>query len=490
MKRLAGYIAILVAFVILAGAPQAAPLKGQAVTYSDFSRIAYIASSMSHVYFATTDGVIRYDKMGFRWEDPLTGAAGIDNRDIHRVWVDHFDQKLYAATSNDLLEYDLLFDRWYPINEIPALNNQSIHITTPDIMYAPPQFNFSSSGYLMDPQGRNFYFNDILDDRTGNLWIGTWGYGAALAGSSSMIIELLPYGLMQNRVGTIYNLDGILWVSGKTVGSYRTGITIFDPDENSFSYVESGIGFEFPSEDIYSINSSAREILVGTSGGLVFLDRERLTVNRTLTARGGLGDNVVYCAQAVGDSVYIGTANGVSLLSGASDTVRFVWPGQFFNTDIYDFEATDSTLWIASAAGAFQLRLDNGALQKFQDPHSIVFSRAYSIARWEDQLWIASDFGAVRIDLTTGETTPFSLIMSGYGRRALAVNDRIAAISSDRGMRIYWLDENRPHDREFTTEDGLPSDLVLSLSVDGDFIWVGTDRGLTRFLWNNPDRVD
>ena len=490
MKRLPSVILVLAIACLCVSSATASILKGQAVTYADFSRISYIASSMSHVYFATTDGVIRFNKIEYRWEDPLTGADGVDHRDIHRIWVDNFDEKLYASTSTGLYEYDLLFDRWFPVNGIPGLNNESIHITTPDIMYAPLQYNFSNSGYLMDEHGRNFYFNDILDDRSGNLWIGTWGAGSAVASSTSRVIELLPYGLIQNRVGSIYNRGGILWLGGTTVGSYRTGITIFDPDENSFQHIETGVTHDLPDEDVYCIAGNDEHILIGGSGGLVFLNADGFGFDRSLNERGGLSDDIVYSIQPIGDSIFVGTANGLNLLTYGSDSVRYLWPGQFFNTDIYDFETTDSSLWIASAAGAFQLNLGSGALQKFQDPHSIVFSRAYSIERWNDQLWIASDFGTVRLNLSTGETLDYPLITSGYSRRALAVNDRIAAISTDRGMRIYFLDEDNPHDREFTVEDGLASDRVLSLSMDGDFIWVGTDRGLTRFLWNNPDRVD
>ena len=42
----------------------------------------------------------------------------------------------------------------------------------------------------------------------------------------------------------------------------------------------------------------------------------------------------------------------------------------------------------------------------------------------------------------------------------------------------------------FTTQDGLPSNEIYELLLDGDYLWIGSDRGLTRFLWNDPDRID
>jgi hypothetical protein len=44
--------------------------------------------------------------------------------------------------------------------------------------------------------------------------------------------------------------------------------------------------------------------------------------------------------------------------------------------------------------------------------------------------------------------------------------------------------------RTFTTEDGLIDNHVNAILLDGDYIWFGTDRGITQFYWNDPNRVD
>ncbi len=72
----------------------------------------------------------------------------------------------------------------------------------------------------------------------------------------------------------------------------------------------------------------------------------------------------------------------------------------------------------------------------------------------------------------------------------MAVNDTIAAVASNKGMFFIYYKNRSQFTREFTTEDGLASNDINSLLMDGDYIWVGTDKGLTRFWWNNPDRVD
>ncbi|UCE24974.1 MAG: hypothetical protein JSU74_02685 [Candidatus Zixiibacteriota bacterium] len=483
----------IAAFVLLLAAGSyttAATSEAETVTFADFTRINYISTSMSSVYFATTEGIIRYNRAEDSWEEPLTGAEGIDNRDVRRIWVDLFDEKLYIQTSTGPYEYDLLFREWFPVMEIPQLNVNYVHVRPPQVMHAPPGFLYGSSGYLTDEYGRDFYFNDIVDDRAGNLWIGTWGYGAAMAGSSSGFIELLPFGLIQNRVDAIYDDNGTLWVSGSALGGFRTGVTIFDVDANQFSHIESGIGQGLPRVDINCIASDDRYIYLGSETGLYFVDRDTRQVVKNLSFRDGLPDENVLALEALGDSLFVGTAGGLCLITGPADSVLLIRPHQFINSAVFDFEVTGNTVWIASSIGGFQLDLATGRLRRFQDPHAIVFNRVYSIKHYEGKIWLASDGGLVGIDLETGETYPYVSISRGFYGRALAVNDQVVATASTNGLTLYFLNEDPPLEREFTTQDGLPSNEIYELLLDGDYLWIGSDRGLTRFLWNDPDRID
>ncbi|MCH7948261.1 MAG: hypothetical protein IIC66_10735, partial [candidate division Zixibacteria bacterium] len=75
-----GYIFVLLLLLsqLLISQASAFNPKGQTVTFSDFSFIVDIASTNDRVFFATTGGLIVYNKFSKSWEQPLTGKYGID----------------------------------------------------------------------------------------------------------------------------------------------------------------------------------------------------------------------------------------------------------------------------------------------------------------------------------------------------------------------------------------------------------------------------
>ncbi len=465
-------------------------LTGQTVTWASFDYVNSVASSMSHVYFATTEGIIRYNKMEQRWEGPLTGAVGLDNEAVKGIWVDTFDEELYIQTETDRFQYSVFFDSWSPVMEIPEIRTNSHKVGVPTGIFPPVEYHILNDGRLTDPFGRSYVISDVVDDGTGTLWYGTWGHGTGTSDGPNGQLELLPYGLIQNRVDAIFSDGSRLWLGGRSGYSFRTGLSVFSIENNSFSYVESGLDNSFPAEDVWCFEGNQKAVYIGTSYGLFVYDRNLERITDRVSGRNGLISDEVLGLQLVGDSLFVGTDEGLTLLDMASDSIGYINPSEFLNRPVYDFALVDSVLWIAADGGGYRLILTTGKLQQFQDPERVIFRTAYAVEAYGESVWLASDYGIVHLNTRTGETRAYSDGTSVYRTRALAVNDRVAAVASDYGFTLFFMDRGKPVSREFTTQDGLPSGNVLSLLMDGDYLWVGTDQGLTRFLWNNPDRID
>lgn len=460
------------------------------VVYGNFNYIHHVASSQSSVYFATSDGIIRYDKLARAWLEPLPVSKAFDNADVRQIWVDQFDQKLTINSQFGLWEYDMLFDRWFAVSATPPKQDYGEHISLPPMMFGPPGISYYQSGRIEDAVGRSYQITDIIDDGSGNLWVATWGYGAAQAGSASNFMEMLPYGLLQRRVNAIYDDGTNLWLGGAVLNAFRTGLTIFNVDENSFRYVESGLQSELPVVDVNCLAGDSANVYIGTPEGLFKFELATMQVARRLTAQSGLSNENILAIHVVGDTLLIGTAEGLNMVYGDADTVELVRPDQFTGLIIYDFEEVDSTIWIATSEGAFRLSLHSGKLQRFVDPHMMVFGSVYAVEAYDENLWFATGSGLLRLDITSGRTEPYQLASARGDVRSLAVNDRVVMISSDNGVSMLPFRQKRIRFREFSTDDGLISNYVFSLHLDGDYLWIGSDRGLTRFYWNDPALFD
>ena len=352
---------LLVLLLILTVGASAQWLPDQAVTYTNFDYVTAVASSISRTYFATTGGIIVYDKMAGRWEDPLTGADGLLDQVATDLWVDRFDQNLYALTDLGLYHYDDFFQRWTPIIDLPEIDNDTKKRLPPTILL--PQFdaNYMGEGRFVDLRGRSFSTSAIKQDNSGHLWIGTWGMGPAVADDASGLMELLPYGLLQKRVDFIVPDDTVLWLGGAVVDDFRTGLTALNPEENSFFQLESDRDMGLPPEDIYALAAGKEEIYVGTSIGLYTIERGTWRARGPLDRRSGLADDGITALCLFGDSLFVGTANGLSMISLVSDSVYSVYSRSLGGQTIYDLERVDSTLWIVFSATSITSRRSESA---------------------------------------------------------------------------------------------------------------------------------
>lgn len=481
---------VIILFVLSLSSSHAFYPKGQAVTFGEFKHINYIAVSNTHAYFATTRGIIRYNKAENFWENPLTGTQGLDHNDIQKIWVDDFDTRLYAQTSNGYFEYDIMLENWYSISSIPEVNNQSEHIKIPPTLFAPPLFNYDSyERYLIDPNGRHFLFGDFVEDLQGNLWIGSWGYGVFSSNTSNYYLTPLPYGLIQNRVNALYDDNGTLLISGAVLNDQRTGITLYDIKEDNFSFIESGIDNLFPSVDINCLAADEFSIYAGTTNGLYIIDKANKRLDRQLTSSNGLAYDNIISLLASNDTIFVGTEYGLSILY-KSDSGLAASKTSFPEAVIFEMEIVDNSLWLATSLGAYRLKLKSGQLQKIRDDMAILFSNVVDIERYKQYLWFLSDKGLVKLNIESGEHQSYPQVFKSSVANALAVNDTIAAIATESGLAIYFYANKKPFTREFTVDDGLPSNYTYSVMLDGDYLWLGSEMGLTRFYWNNPDRVD
>ena len=479
-------IVLALILIILATNVQAQPRTGEPVTFGCFDYVRAVTASLNYAYYATTDGIIKYDKMRQRWEEPMTGATGLPDEQINQIYVDRFDQNVVIVTDFGKYQYESFFNQWYPVTDLPDLDNDIKHVGLPDLIV--PQFdaNYMGDGRFIDYYNRSFNTTDIVQDASGYLWIGTWGYGPATADAASGLMNLLPYGLTQRRVDLIVPFDSSLWLAGISDDDFRSGITEFVPSQNAFTQHETALTLNDAVTDFYSLEVDSSSIYAGTPKGLYILDRHNWTASGPVGRKHGLEDDVVLALKKVGDELYVGTNGGLSMINLATDSVYHIRSETFDNQVIYDLEWVDNTLWIASQLGAFRYTFDTQRLQQFTDPDQVLFSAVYDIERNGNEVWFSSDGGVVRLNLEDGDIWSYRDESNLYDHRPMAVNDEMVAFADDLGLSILVRGKDKVRLWTFRSSDGLPSDDILELYVQGEYLWIGSDRGLTRFHWRDP----
>ncbi len=487
----------LVAVVLVTDTAHGQVLPDQAITWADFSYVNSVAASNEKVYFATTNGVVAYDKLRETWDDPIVGQPGLPLTEVpSQIWIDRFGQKVYVRTDLGYYEYNPFFRQWYPIADLPEVDIAYRRVDVPDNLIPPPGSDYLGRGRFSDLAGRQWTISSVIDDLGGQLWFGSWGYGPGTAYTGGPELELLPVGLVQSRVDAIWPepTGDRFWIGGANIGQSRTGMTEFDRERNTVRHWESGVSLGFPDASIYDIAGFKRWRYLATDDGLYIFDSQTGQVERRLDERSGLGNREAVSVAATEDTVVVGTTAGVTLFHAAFDSVTVISPSRFRDVAVWDVEILDDAIWMATDIGVYRLDRINGELAEFADPTGTIFSRADAIAFADPFLWIASDQGMIRIDTERGQVNRFSDILASREIRVLAASDDVVALSSSRGVTIRYEDTNREDrrlvEREITVLEGLPSDLIFALHVDGDYLWIGSDRGLTRFLWNNPERLD
>jgi len=455
------------------------------VNYSDFSFVSSVAVGYQYVYFGTTHGITRYDKINKRWANPLTTLENFYDRRIYTVRASFDDENLWVSTDIGNFEYSRTMKLWQPIEKLPKDETQSKHLAPDPFYFAPVGYNYMSSGYLVDEFGREYVLTDIVDDNWANLWLGIWGLGAAWADIDSRQIEMLQFGPLHIDITALCNVGGELWMGGLTDSAYRAGLTAFDWRINEFDYVQYSDQRRFLEADIYDLYADDDRLLAATADGVWIIDPGKKEFIERLSRRAGVPDNRVLCVHAADDFLLAGTEFGLGVIDMFSDTsdqmARVLMP----SLTVICLESAGRDIWIGTDNGVFRWRPDKEKLGRLNVDDLAGFWAINDLYNKDGVMWVAGENELASIDLETAAIEVFPEVLNYGGVRAVAVQDTLIAVATGYGLLMIF-DGVKRYQQLFTVNDGLISNDIRDLLFDGDYLWLGTDRGLTRFWYKNP----
>ncbi|MDX1477728.1 MAG: two-component regulator propeller domain-containing protein [Saprospiraceae bacterium] len=312
------------------------------------------------------------------------------------------------------------------------------------ISKADGPFSFSYLGKLQGLQRHSV--NSLLEDRLGNLWIGSRG---GLTKYNGQTFTHFTLSKSPRQVNCIFeDSHGVLWF-GTTSNDESDGIYYYD-----------GMAFYRFAQSMGFTGASIREILedrrgniwIATWGGGLFR-YDGSTFSHFTTAQGLASNRIHSLLQDRDGQIWIGTDDGLSKFDSST--------GQY---------------------GSFSNLTRSQGL-----PCNIIYDMIEDVA---GNLWMGTDHGVVMYDdlLQSAGAASFTWYTTNQG----LPNNSVRNITADRDGDL-WLGTLEDGIIEFdgssfttyTQEHGLPSDFVSCLIEDREgHIWIGTLSGLCRYNGN------
>ena len=415
------------------------------IEYKDYRYIRSIDVDTRWIWVASTDGIIRYDKLRENWEIPRSRTTFPNN--IRVIGVDEFSNYAWFVTTSTLARYNSTFkeiDEYpLPIQGIPshiAFTKDAVLIHIKDKYYRfdrntqkiekitsgnnfdwrprnqPQDFTLLSPYFIQDKRLRIYDMTCVISDE-GFLWVGTSGMGLYRYDIYTHNSENLCLGVPNGRIKAIYIEGGKIWIGGD-----NDAVTLWERGKNRWSYFDLS-EYELYSIKVKAITTDDSSVWFATTEGVVRLCDNQF---KTFTVFDGLPSNSVTDVKADNNGVWVGTDWGLARI--VKDVL--VRENRMERVRINDIElvgdsiliATPYGVWVSYGKDLIPIPDSTGMLatgvsvicgdeffatkmgivtkggKRLTYPFDLPDPNIYAIEVLRDEIWIGTAKGAVRFD--------------------------------------------------------------------------------------------
>ena len=356
----------------------------------------------------------------------------------------------------------------------------------------------------------------IHEDKSGNLWIGTGSQGLNIFDRNERIFHTFrhrpenSYSINNNSVNSLYvSRENILWA-----GTFAGGVNFHELRPEPFRQ------FRNEPENPESLNNNVvqaifqdgnDQIWIGTDGGGLNLFNPQTETFRHFQHQandpGSISSNVVLDIHETERGLWLATyGGGVDLFNTESITFQNFSHNQNDTTSLSSnnvyviHESRDGYLWFGTNWGGVSKMAPGSEVFQHLRANPENPEDEYSLRNddvrliFEDRygdIWIGSYGGNLdRYQRESGRITNYDMNQEstylGSVAQVMLEDENGTLLVGTRGAGILWF--NREKDRFeplATTADGLPSNVIQSMTKDGfGNLWLSTHNGIARY---NPD---
>ncbi|HAS44653.1 MAG TPA: hypothetical protein DCS93_29505 [Microscillaceae bacterium] len=305
----------------------------------------------------------------------------------------------------------------------------------------------------------------VLKDGS-KLWIGTIG-GLNLLDNQVFTHFTGQNGLTSNRIFRIGKVQGRIWI-----GTESGGVNLLQPGQMTHYGVNNGLADTY----ISSLFEENGQVWMGSYLGLSRLKEGQFTHYNTSS---GLCHNYVWSIVGNTKKLWIGTSGGIDLLQNDEFT-HYNQKNGLKVDKIWSLMEDGAKLWIGYNGDGFSV-LANGEFTHYDTKSGLSNNYVSCFAKTKDKYWIGTNGGGI------------NLLEKGRFLRYTTTNglshDQVTSLLVEKGR--LWVGTNGGGVNliengkiiQYGKKNGLADNSVTQLALDSlGQVWVGTNRGLTRFV--------
>jgi ligand-binding sensor domain-containing protein len=509
--------------------------------FTNLCRINDIESNKEYVWFGTTGGLVEFDKKN-NWKVFDTTNGLISNLVLS---IAYHNNNLWVGTNGGVSKYSFLDNSWSTLTKNDGLDNDFINSIAADennIWFghgnSVSRFNLQNKkwitykwethypSYDFEQRTRHSYLPDSVNDifiDNDNIWFARRYDGIKRYSIStnnwkdfSEEEEFLSRGDL-SITGDEYNI----WCGG------YEGISTFSKVNSTWS-------------NLNSTNSLLKGYIVDITidGNYLWIVYDYNGVSKYDISTGsiinyntsnGLGNEDSSSINVDGDNIWIGhksqKSGGVSRYKKSLDSwTIYNTKNRLFDTYVRSILIDKDTIWFGTASGLLKYSKTNQSFTKILK--NGLWDDIFFIVSDNDQIWVPGSsygYGVKRYSKTSKNWSSFEIYQWSYPVYSMAVDGDQIWFGTEEYLLLfnrktqnwtvclgYWdeylwvydiaVDE---HFVWFVTHDGLwkclksspnvktqilSNDWIISVAIDGDYVWVGNDHGYIKRYSKSLDK--
>jgi ligand-binding sensor domain-containing protein len=436
-----------------------------------------ITADPFNVYIGTPDAIYIFDKLANQVTRTLTSSDGI-NGSIRICAYDRESNLLWIVVDNRLIGYNSytnfhfeLFPEFY-IRSIGVADSYLYFLTDdklwrmrkkdrkfqtiakPDTKaiwygerksYKVTDYSFLVPYFYIDENVIRHNITVVFEDRK-KLWVGADEYGVL---TYDLVTKLpLSHWRLGSEIGSIYKIikiDNEIWFVG------TDGYAKYTPQTGDWNYYQTPFGAIF----------STKSVLLQSK----ILDLKRVQGISSLVQEH--------------NNYWIGSGYQVYLYEAKSNVLTPIFR---FPSPIQNISISDDAAFFIAANGLYRYQTKTKKIDTIFDPYQKITFGVFDIFPTKSQYYFSVNGGFLSLD-TLGKwqnhilpgidlSMPFTTL-AGFGDYLfLGMNKGFAAYNEKTERYDY-----------FTTKEGLLSNNINALYADSSYLWIASDRGISRFSY-------